>query len=73
MSDELQRQQIGKTSPVKKAGYAAIFATALGIVLPFAFGINTFAWIASWMVENWPRLIIIAGFTIYMAKSHMSG
>ncbi len=73
MSGDIQREQLSKISPLKKVGYLTLFGTIAGITLPFAFGINTFAWIASWVMDNWPRLIIIAGFVVWMGKSHLSG
>jgi hypothetical protein len=73
MTDDIQRQELSKTSPVKKAGYVAIAGTATALVLPFAFGINTFMWIADYIAQNWPQLIIIAGFAVWMGKSRMGG
>ena len=73
MTDEIQKQEFSKTSPLKKASYATVFTTVAAIALPFAFGINTFAWVASWFVNNWPQVIIIAGFAIWFGKSRLSG
>lgn len=72
MTDEIQREQLSKTSPYKKAGYFAIFAAVAGISVPFLFGINTFTWIASWLFENWPRLLLVIGLVFWLGKSHMS-
>jgi membrane-associated phospholipid phosphatase len=71
MTDDIQRQELSKTSPIKKASYVAVASTAAAIVMPFAFGINTFSWIGNYLVQNWPQLIIIAGFAIWMGKSRM--
>ncbi len=71
MEGETQGEQISKTSPLRKAGYAAVVVTATGITLPFLFGINTFSWVTTWIIENWPRVIILAGFVAYLAKSRL--
>lgn len=72
MTEEFPREHIGKTSPYKKAGYAAVFVSVAAVALPFAFGINTFTWVASWIGENWSRLIIIAVLAAWIGKSHFS-
>ena len=72
MSDEIQRGKLSRTSPLKKASYVAVFAGIGAVALPFAFGINTFSWIGSWVTGNWPRLIIGAVLVGWVGKSHLS-
>ena len=71
MSDDIQREELSRTSPLKKAGYATIVTVATALFAPFAFGVNTFSWIFSYVVENWPQLIIIAVFVGWFGKSRL--
>ncbi len=73
MSDDIQREELDKTSPLRKAGYLTAFTVVAAMLAPFAFGVNTFAWIFSYMVENWPQLIIIAVFLGWFGKSRVGG
>ena len=73
MTEEIQREQVSKTSPYKKAGYFAAFTVVIGITMPFVFGINTFTWIASWLVDNWSRLILVGALIFWLGKSHLGG
>jgi hypothetical protein len=73
MNDQIQREPLEKKSPYKRASYAAAVAVTAVVAAPFAFGVNPFAWVASWAIENWPRLIIIAVFAGWMGKSYIKG
>ena len=73
MDNDGSGQEFSKTSPLRKAGYVTVATVATAFLAPFAFGINTFSWILSYMTENWPQLIIIAVFVGWFGKSHFGG